>query len=360
MGNDSTGSGAAKVSIGDTFNVNSTAYSIPILFENSAGGHNHINYNIWTEAWGNTEFSAVGFGNVSYGTRGVFALGASSPATPDYIDTIDYFTIGSASAATDFGNLTQARAYIGGVSNGSRGLFFGGSSGGPSNYNTIDYITIGSAGDAVDYGDMVQVRYSIAGCSNGYRGVLISGYTTGSVNTLQIDSVNIATVANAVDFGGTPTVGGHNHAALSNDSRGVYTLSQTGVNVNSIEYITISSSTDGTNFGDLVSVKYALTGFSDGSRGVFSGGFISAATNEMDYLSVGTLGDTVDFGNLTSARQYVFGASNGSRGLTAGGITPTPAHSDVIDYVTIGVASDAVDFDELSVITHGGAGVAGS
>ena len=107
-------------------------------------------------------------------------------------------------------------------------------------------------------------------------------------------------------------------------------------------------------------MKYALTGFSDGSRGVFSGGYISAATNEMDYLSVGTLGDTVDFGNLTSARQYVFWASNGSRGLTAGGINPTPAHSDVIDYVTIGVASDAVDFDELSVITHGGAGVAGS
>ena len=365
MGNDSTGSGAAKVSIGDTFNVNSISYSIPLLFENSASGHNHIHYNIWTEVWGNTELedadtTPVQFGAVHYGTRGVFALGASSPATPDYIDTIDYFTIGSASAASDFGNLTQARAYIGGVSNGSRGLFFGGSSGGPTNYNTIDYITIGSAGDAVDYGDMVQVRYSIAGCSNGYRGALINGYTTSSVNTQQIDYVNIATVANAIDFFGAPTVGGHNHAALSNDSRGVYTLSQTGVNVNSIEYITISSSAEGINFGDLVSAKYALTGYSDGSRGVFSGGFISAVTNEMDYLSVGTLGDAVDFGNLQSARQYVFGTSNGSRGLTAGGITSAPAHADVIDYVTIGVASDASDFDELSVITHGGAGVAGS
>ena len=114
MGNDSTGSGAAKVSIGDTFNVNSISYSVPILFENSGSGHNHINYNIWTEVWGNTELedadtNPVRFGAVSYGTRGVFALGASSPATPDYIDTMDYFTIGSASAASDFGNLSAAR-----------------------------------------------------------------------------------------------------------------------------------------------------------------------------------------------------------------------------------------------------------
>ena len=224
----------------------------------------------------------------------------------------------------------------------------------------MDYITIGSTGNATDSNELTAGRHTFSGTSNGYRGVWIAGSSSPTVVHQSIDYINIATTADAVDFFGAPTNPAKNNAALSNDSRGVYTLSQTGVNVNSIEYITISSSADGTNFGDLVSVKYALTGFSDGSRGVFSGGYISAATYEMDYLYVGTLGDTVDFGNLTSARQYVFGASNGSRGLTAGGINPTPAHSDVIDYVTIGVASDAVDFDELSVITHGGAGVAGS
>ena len=76
MGNDSTGSGAAKVSVGDCFNVNSTTYAIPILFENSASGHNHIHFNAWNEAWGNTEFKSsnfVTFGNLHYGTRGVVA-----------------------------------------------------------------------------------------------------------------------------------------------------------------------------------------------------------------------------------------------------------------------------------------------
>ena len=72
MGNDSTGSGAAKISIGDAFNINSTAYSIPILFENSASGHNHIHYNAWTEVFGNTSISsAAAFGAVHYGARGV-------------------------------------------------------------------------------------------------------------------------------------------------------------------------------------------------------------------------------------------------------------------------------------------------
>ena len=52
------------------------------------------------------------------------------------------------------------------------GLFFGGSSGGPSNYNTIDYITIGSAGDAVDYGDLTyDANRHGCGTSNGHGGL---------------------------------------------------------------------------------------------------------------------------------------------------------------------------------------------
>ena len=64
------------------------------------------------------------------------------------------------------------------------------------------------------------------------------------------------------------------------------------------------------------------------------------------------------FGDLTVARADTGAASNNIRAIWAGG--SAPGKSDVIDYVTIGVASDASDFDELSVITHGGAGVAGS
>jgi len=50
--------------------------------------------------------------------RGVFAGGRA----PGYVNTIDYVTISTTGNALDFGDLTQGRSYLGGVSNGHGGL----------------------------------------------------------------------------------------------------------------------------------------------------------------------------------------------------------------------------------------------
>ena len=56
------------------------------------------------------------------GNRGVFGGGNDG----SYRDTIDYVSISTFQAtATDFGDITEARAYYGGTSSGSRGLFVG-------------------------------------------------------------------------------------------------------------------------------------------------------------------------------------------------------------------------------------------
>ncbi len=43
-----------------------------------------------------------------------------------HVNIIEYVTIASPGNATDFGDLTQLRSYVGGVSNGTRGCFGGG------------------------------------------------------------------------------------------------------------------------------------------------------------------------------------------------------------------------------------------
>jgi hypothetical protein len=98
---------------------------------------------------------------VSSSTRGVFAGGQAN--------TIDYITMSSAGNATDFGDLTASRTYVGSLSNKTLGVFPGGVG---SSDNTIDYITIASAGNAIDFGDMLfTAKETSMSASNSHGGI---------------------------------------------------------------------------------------------------------------------------------------------------------------------------------------------
>jgi hypothetical protein len=90
---------------------------------------------------------------VSNGTRGVTGGGAQSGDVASNV--IDYITIATTGNATDFGDLTVARYFLGGASNATRGVFAGGSTG--SVQNVIDYVTIATTGNATDFGDNVPL-----------------------------------------------------------------------------------------------------------------------------------------------------------------------------------------------------------
>jgi hypothetical protein len=80
-------------------------------------------------------------------------------------------------------------------------VFGGGYSGGF--VNTMDYITIASTGNATDFGDLTVGRYNLSGCSgNGYRGVFGGGDGSGGRTDDQVmDYITIASTGNATDFG---------------------------------------------------------------------------------------------------------------------------------------------------------------
>ena len=79
-----------------------------------------------------------------------------------------------------------------------------------------------------------------------------------------------------------------------------------------IDYITISTTGNAIDFGDLISASYGNRGMSSPIRGVWAG---AGSTNIIQYVTIATLGNTQDFGDLTVARGYGGATSNAHGGL---------------------------------------------
>jgi len=285
---------------------------------------------------------------------GVFGGGFSG----DYENTIDYVIISNPSNATDFGDLTVARDYLSATSNGAddRGIFGGGRSSSSDPENTIDYITILTPSNATDFGDLTIARKFLAATSNGTndRGVFGGGYSSSSDHENTIDYVTISTPSNATDFGDL-TVGRQYLAATSNgtNDRGIFGggVSSSG-NENIMDYITISSPSNATDFGDLTIARQRLAATSNGTndRGIFGGGYTTEIINTIDYVTISTPGNATDFGDLTIEREWLAATSNGTndRGIFGGGYS-NAGMENTIDYVTISTPSNATDFGDLTV-----------
>ena len=106
-------------------------------------------------------------GLISNGTRVVFGIGGGT-SSGGYNNIIEYITIATTGNSTDFGNLTEGRAGQGQSSSATRGLLAGGkyTSGASSVRATIDYITIDTTANAGDFGDLTQARSSLSGLSD--------------------------------------------------------------------------------------------------------------------------------------------------------------------------------------------------
>ena len=85
-------------------------------------------------------------------------------------------------------------------------------------------------------------------------------------------------------------------------------------------------------------------------RAVFGGGFANDYSNVLDYVTIQSTGNATDFGNLIEARYGICGSSNSTRGLKWQGM-PAPGTSNCtlsIDYITIASTGNASDFGDLS------------
>jgi len=304
----------------------------------------------------------------SSATRVVFAGGVS----PAYVNTIQYATIAAKGNTTDFGDLTVARSRMGGANNSVRAVWAGGMS--PGVLNTIDYITIATSGNATDFGDVSTASAKAAGMSDSHGGLeaydprlipvgsgraLIAGFYTPTV-TGQIDFFNVGTLGNAADFGDL-VLAKYNMHSYSSSTRGIFAGGHPSFS-NTIQSIEMHSLGNTSDFGDLTEGKNAAAGCSSSTRGIASAGRSGPGggglTNVIDYITIATAGNATDFGDSTEARERVRGAGSSTRGIFMGG--QNPSASNVMDYITIAATSNATDFGDLTAAGYGLACVSSS
>ena len=82
---------------------------------------------------------------------------------------------------------------------------------------------------------------------------------------------------------------------------------------------------------------------------MFGGGVAPSITNTIDYVTIASTGNAADFGDLIQTAAYHSCTSNGSRGIFAGG-DPTSTFLNTIQYVTISTTGNSSDFGDMTTI----------
>ena len=119
--------------------------------------------------------------------------------------------------------------------------------------------------------------------------------------------------------------------------------------VNTINRITIATTGNASDFGDLSTKTADLAACGSSTRGVFGGGTITggSAVSSITFKLFSSSGNTASFGNLTLARSGFYACSNATRGIFAGGLPGSaPLYTNVIDYITIATEGNATDFGD--------------
>ena len=261
--------------------------------------------------FGNLESARTDTQGCSDGTRGLCAGGYF----PARLTDTEYITLASAGNSIQFGDLAAARNTHGGCSSSTRGLFAGGfndNSGSPS-ISQIDYFQISTLGTALDFGDSTTSRSISGGIPSSTRAVWGAG-TTRVGNPATVTAVSM------------------------------------------MDYSTFASKGNAVEFGNDILPRDTGNGCSSGTRGVFAGGYgspgiYSSPSNrelarKMSYITIASTGNAIEFGELSGARTYIGSNSTSTRGIWTGG-SQYPTHYDSIEYIQFSSLGNTIDFGNL-------------
>tara|TARA_R110001592_G_scaffold61053_1_gene185936 strand:+ start:1 stop:1230 length:1230 start_codon:yes stop_codon:yes gene_type:complete len=270
-------------------------------------------------------------------------------------NTVESVVITTTANATDHGDLTVARYNPSSFGSATRGLWAAGQNAAGASVNVIDFVLFASTGNATDFGDASTIANSGAGTSNDTRGIYAKGVDN-SARTDTIDYVTMASAGNASDFGNLSVARNSLAAGASSAGRGFFAGGQIAADPyveDTIDYVTIASTGNASDFGNLTVGRQLPVGCASATRGIIAGGRDAGdAVDVIDYITVGSTGNASDFGNLSAARQNFSAASSTLRGVFAGGILSGVGELNIIEYITIASAGNAVDFGDLTAVTR--------
>ena len=293
--------------------------------------------------------------NTGTGVRGIFSGGYLSGSNDQA--GIDFITISTLGNSQDFGDMSDARRGIGGSGSETRGIFSGGdaSPGNPS--NRMGHVTIASLGNETDFGNLTVGREGGTALSDSVRTVHTAGYAA-PANVNILDFITIAALGDAIDFGDL-SAAKEQPGTFASTTRGVMAGGGVSPANNTIDFITIQTTGNSTSFGNL-GVSACNSGPAGGSnsvRGLILGGNQPSPVNRVniiEFVTIATTGNGIDFGDLTQERSVGADAASKTRITLAGG--NTGSSTNVMDFVEIATTGDAVDFGDLSYARFSGAG----
>ena len=290
-----------------------------------------------------------------------FFLGDSTGGT---VNSIEFVTMSSAGGGTDFGDLTTVTGACGACADTVRGVRMGGVTTYPGTFtNVIDYFSLATQGDATDFGDVSTTRRGMMSFGDRTRGGVAGGATPSyTATSTAIDYITIQSTGNTTSFGDLSAASGLNgSSSWGNETRGLFgAIGSNGpsANVNTVEYITIQSTGNSVDFGDLTTAPDNNLTASNSVRGLSLGGNVSPTNrNTIDYVTIATTGNFTDFGDLLTTVS--------ESGATAGPIRAFCNQSENIYMITIPTLGDALDFGDLTLArdhdsalsnVHGGLG----
>jgi hypothetical protein len=233
-----------------------------------------------------------GYGT-SDGSRGIVGTGWEKLS-------IEYFTIATGTTTLDFGDVIVFRAETSNLSDMTYAAFCGGSIVGWAFTDLIDYVTIQTTGDAADFGDLTVARAYTSGGSDFFgdsgKGWIIGG----SSNSNIMEYIVLATTGDATDYGDL-SVGSSGSNSMESETR--VCIASTGGYTNAITYWSMASSSTTGDFGDLaVAVGYCTGGITNKTRGVIHGGNLPSGAGRVDsieYITIATTGNATDFGDMS-------------------------------------------------------------
>ena len=225
------------------------------------------------------------------GNRAI-VFNASSGTGTNYANKIEYFDITSTGNAASFGTMTSSfsgnSGPNGAVSNGTNCVNL-------VSPSTLEYVVSSTLSNASDFGDLVSTAYSgKSAVSDG-----ASGYYTGSSQTAgEIETVNLATTSNAT-LDSYTTVRMQDGAAWASvsEARGIWAGGSTSTTyANEMFYLELPVAANSSDFGDLTVGRDYPGGGGNDTYMVIGGGWTGSASNVIDYVTIASTGNATDFG----------------------------------------------------------------
>ena len=148
----------------------------------------------------------------------------------------------------------------------------------------------------------------------------------------------------------SPDLGGGTGSNAGLGGRMLYGGAMPTPYTNTVDYLTISTTGNSVDFGDLTATKGSHGFGSSSTRGVMMGGYASSGgTNVLEYATFANIGNFIDFGDISTGwKNDANAASSQTRSVLGSGQNSdsSPYYTNMIDYITIAQTGNAVDFGD--------------